>query len=803
MLRFSASLATGLAWLGLWSATTWAQQPESPVMVSLQPERVALGETAELIVEVSPDGIRGQVEDPELPEIDGADVVGQSRESRVQMSGTSITRQFVFRYRLRPSRAGTLEVGPVQVVVDGTVYRSKPRSLVVLEGAGVAALPAPAGGPGDKELPGLFVVARVDRDEVFVGQQVTLTFAFYHDPRTPLAESPDYDPPETPGCWRVELDDEPHLSTERIGSRMYHVQRFRYALFPLQPGTFTIEPATVRVIEPDATRWWRSGQTRTLSTEPLTMTAKELPQGAPAGFNGAVGRYGLTGGLVDSETIAGVPLELELVVEGEGNPTALGPPVLPAWPEVSVQQPRIESETGVSDGRVTGTATYRYLLAPENPGRIPLGVARLAYFDPISEAYVVDTLRLGEVEVAAALGTLPTPTARAERGPTLWPARDPRTPFPNDLSGRPWYWIGLTGPWLAWLGVVGAQRAMRRRQRDPRRQSARDLRAAREALLAGAEGAGSSALHAIDSLLEAWSGHDTPASLTRAAEEARATLMAASYSGQSGHDVEQALGDLIAAAEKNLSRNWGSSTGLGVMVFVMLIAATATAQRDVAESPEASWRAANASYQAGDFRAATDAFARLLDSHADPHLAANRAASLWRMGSRGEAVAEYYRALSMAPREAVIRADLEQLRETLGFPPEDWGVPAQVLGRLRLDELLLALFFLNGLAFLVMLGGGPFPSLRSPGRAATAGTFVIALVCLAHGWTFAHLDRGVVLGDVTLAATPGGVPIADLAEGSVVEVLGQAPGGWRVRLGGSPAGWVAEDQIVWVDSSLQ
>ena len=127
--------------------------------------------------------------------------------------------------------------------------------------------------------------ARVDRQRAWTGQQVTLTFSFYHDPATPLAESPDYDPPQTPGFWRVELSSAPEISSERVGDRTYQVQRFRYALFPLHPGRAEIGPARVRVVQPDPERWWEPGRPRVLATDPLVVTVDELPAGAPAGFH--------------------------------------------------------------------------------------------------------------------------------------------------------------------------------------------------------------------------------------------------------------------------------------------------------------------------------------------------------------------------------------------------------------------------------------------------------------------------------------------------------------------------------------
>jgi len=482
-----------VAWL-VGPAAAAAQQSRR-ISVRFEPnDRVVLGRTVDLVVELSGDGDLGE---PRLGPLDGIEVVGTSRESRIEVTGGGFSRRSIIRFRLLPTRAGTLTLPPVRVPMAGAIQLVRPPDLVVMDAGGVAGAAARAGPPP------VFASTRVDKREAWVGEQITLTFSFYRDPHVPLSENPDYDPPETPGFWRVDLDDEPALDAERIGGQLYQVQRFRYALFPLKAGRFRIGPATVRVVEPDPDEWWMSGRTRTLSTDPLDVLVDSLPSGAPPGFAGAVGRLGLGGAVAQRESGAGSPLQLELTVRGSGNASALPAPVLPDWADVDVRPPAVESASRVDGGTVVGQKTFRYVLIPRRTGVVDLGTVRLPYFDPGQGAYRTDSLRLGEIRVAPGAGGPARPVAAERPGPTLWTARVPRGPRVAGLAASPWTWVGLLGPWVAWLGALGAAGVRSRRRRGRAGRSAGPLTVARESIAAGEPGALGQARRSVAGILEA------------------------------------------------------------------------------------------------------------------------------------------------------------------------------------------------------------------------------------------------------------------------------------------------------------
>jgi hypothetical protein len=784
----------------------------------VEPETVALGQTADLVVEAEAGGWLGQPGEPRLPEIPGVSIVGRSREARVVMTENGITRLSRYRFTLLPRAPGAIRIEPIRVAAGDRTLTTIPLVLLVVAAGEAPRLGREPGAPEGDGPPPVFAVTRVDRHRAWVGEQVTLTFAFYHDPAYPLAESPDYDPPETPGFWRVEIDKDPVVSLERLGSRGYHVQRFRYALFPLRAGELEIGPAEVRIVDPDRQRWWRPGRSRTIATEPLRVTVDPLPP-APPGFGGAVGRYELEGAVRPRRTAAGTPVELELTVRGTGNPSAVGAPMLPPWPDIEVRPPWVDARSSARVDGVSGEKTFRFLLVPESPGRVSLGAIQLPYFDPALGEYRVDSLRLGEIVVArGAAGQGTFARERAPTAPRLWAARFPRgARGDRGLAGEAWAWAALALPWAAWLLVVGARGALRKAPRDPARAPLKRLAAARRGLAGGSREPLEAAERALSAALAARYGASAvaapprdrnralvvagaPPALAAAAETARAALAAARYGGGSPAEA--------AAAIERLERLLGPrprARGAALLALVALLAAApvVAGPSDDRATARGAWEAANAAYRGGDFSRAIEGYEALLERWADARLEANLAAALWRQGSEGAAVAHYMHGLALEPRSGALRADLSRLRASMGGPPDARSPVARALGTVTLGELFALVAIGNVLAFAAFL--------VARRRARARPLFRMALVLLVGLATVAAIYARAVLGSswgvttepAALLAAPdpaSGAPIvASLPEGSVVRVL-ERGAAWRVRPEGRPAGWVARQRIVPVDS---
>ncbi|MCB0217555.1 MAG: protein BatD [Chloroflexi bacterium] len=399
---------------------------------------------------------------PTLPAFEGFDVVGTSYSSATSLVNGRRSFEGRYLYQLRPIQLGRLTIDPVEVTIDGQSYRTEPLPVEVLPGSLPTPPPGaegPFGSPDEREL---WVEASVDTPTPYVGQALSYTFHFLQTYR--LGLQPSYEAPD----FRGFLSESPaqRVFTTRIGTRNVRVIELRHVLFPTRPGAIEIGPARF-TIPASLGR----GPLRFV-TDPVALTVRPLPDGAPQGFAGAVGRFSIEVELPDTPPAVGSPSRLLIRVKGEGNIAGLPEPQLPelpaGWQSYAGDQ---AADQQVDDGRVSGGRVYERFLVPGSAGPVDLGPLRYPYFDPESERYQVAESAPLRFDVAPGLAVDLGTGAEPVSAP-------PIRAVPADLA-RP---VGLA-PWqllllsLAPLAVVAIDRAWQRRNRS--RRQAEERRAAR------------------------------------------------------------------------------------------------------------------------------------------------------------------------------------------------------------------------------------------------------------------------------------------------------------------------------------
>ena len=170
-----------------------------------------------------------------------------------------------------------------------------------------------------------------------------------------------------------------------------------------------------------------------------------------------------------------------------------------------------------------------------------------------------------------------------------------------------------------------------------------------------------------------------------------------------------------------------------------------------------SWQEAEDLYRQGRFASALGVYEKLVSSYPnDPNLYYNIGNCYFKMGSKGLATANYYRAFQLAPRDAEIRHNLALALQNSGERLVPAGMP----------EILHKLFFglsgkeLTGLLFLVgwitCLVGGIWILKRRLGKTL----FVLLLITLCTGLWWLWRNR---IDHAALAVVA--VPTAELRSG--------------------------------------
>ncbi|HET8645919.1 MAG TPA: BatD family protein, partial [Vicinamibacteria bacterium] len=300
---------------------------------------------------------------------------------------------------------------------------------------------------------------------------------FPRDLRLQLRRPPTLQPPVIDGVWSYPQATPAGIAATRsIGGRWYDLFVAHQVVFPLLPGRVVVPRATLKYSTPVALQFFSQEERYALTSEAETLSVQALPDsGRPAGFSGAIGA-GLRLERRVSPAVArvgeGVMVELALI--GEGN-TALWPAPELHWSAgARAYSDKVEERVGVTEGRVGGTKTFRYLVVPDSSGALTLPAVSYPYFDLDQAQYLSVALPATAVPVSPAGGA----TASTALPPPLM--RPGRPALTRQLAHVPdWAWLLL-------LVAPPALLALRGRITLPRRRAAPapsgDLRGAEEEL---------------------------------------------------------------------------------------------------------------------------------------------------------------------------------------------------------------------------------------------------------------------------------------------------------------------------------
>ncbi|MBD3221860.1 tetratricopeptide repeat protein [bacterium] len=841
-----------------------AGRAELTCRATVDRDEVAPGGQVVLTLEASTDA--GDQPRHTRPRIAGVEVVPGGSSQSVRMTNgrtehtVAVTYYLVVRgdedvripaieFTTRDERCRT---DPIDIRVRAAASRRAPR------GAPPATAPDGRGGPAargsgpqaGRSGDAYFITLTVDRDEVWVGQQVVATFRF-HRRRNPWNQ-PSYTAPRTEGFWRVDLPPERNYRTT-IGGTVYDITEIRYALFPTRAGDLQIEPARLEIAgDPFDRLLGRRGRgTVRLETDPIPITVEDLPTPRPAAFSGLVADRVRFTATVDRDTVPrGEPLALRLAVEADGFLKSFEGVPLPEPDGVQLHDASENYREDVSGPRYQATFAQEKAVVPLEEGTLDLPPLELVYFDTGQGRYATASTRLPAVVVTPSdrpvVGDDPSGFRRTEIErlgndlafihPLTGPAEGRRLPA---VGGAVW-WSVLIVPWI----VLAIERWRLRRadaaRRDPVGQRRRRaLGNARRLLDAAArDGDVDELARAIRTFVADRTGR-TPAAIT-ASDVGRLAAMAGSrdagdrlvsiletcdqarFGGQDRPDVAT----LAAEARRQLprlvtaERSAPAETAARLVLLAVLVlpAGEAALAQPAASAPGVDparlIAEGNEAYTDGDLELALRRYREARDLGADAAtLHYNLGNTYARRGELGRAIASYERALRRTPRDGDVRRNLAWVRShTRDLELAGQGLPPVIAQLDRAAHWLSVREWGLGLVVLSwLLAGAVAWSWRRAEMdggwrrlviAAAVGWLAVALVTATRWYEEEWREAAVVVVDEVEVrsgpATTFGV-VFRIHDGLALTVRGERDGWSRIGLGGDWVGWVPSGTLERVD----
>ena len=331
------------------------------------------------------------------------------------------------------------------------------------------ALPVGAQQPPSDEV--LYVIAEVDNERPYLGQQITYVTKTYRQADFPHSVS--YRPPDFAGFWNV-TETEENEYRETVNSNVYTVNELRTILFPSIVGTVEIEPARLTVADGQADK------PVVVESSSITVEVQPLPSAAPEGFAGAVGRFEISAEVDSTSAQMNESVQLTVKVEGKGNIDALPEPLWPNFTDWRVVRSPATPSSEVVEGQLVGSRTYKSILVPESAGELTVPEISYGYYDPEIGNYVHASTNPIVVSIAGTDETsLPPPAPADAVGDEvdvtvvrpIRPVPEPLHPPARELTDSVGYWATWTLPLLV---IILA--AAWRQTRDAREAALTDSR---------------------------------------------------------------------------------------------------------------------------------------------------------------------------------------------------------------------------------------------------------------------------------------------------------------------------------------
>ncbi len=347
---------------------------------------------------------------------------GPNQSTSIQFINGAQSASISFSYYLQPRSIGKFTIGSASIDYKGTQYKSDPITIEVVKGSSQPQQQAQNQQQQDnvatnKEIgDNLFIRAVADKQKVYLGEQVVVTYKLYT--RVNIAAQMSISKlPQYQGFWAEELETSPTImfTTEVVNGKQYRVGVLKKAaLFPSQTGELKVSPFELNVpVQIRKKRksngnffddffndpFFDTGQTVNYTAKSNTIKLNVLPlpsTNVPPSFNGAVGKYSMTSSLDKSETKTNDPVTIKLDISGTGNIKLLNIPEVKLPTGMEKYDPQVKQDITRKDV-VSGKMDIEYLIVPRIAGTKSIPPIEFSYFDPQKKSY--ETLSSPEYKI--------------------------------------------------------------------------------------------------------------------------------------------------------------------------------------------------------------------------------------------------------------------------------------------------------------------------------------------------------------------------------------------------------------------
>ncbi len=366
----------------------------------------------------------GTPENFDPPGFKGFDVLsGPNQSQSMQIVNGSMSRSVSYSYYLKAGKPGNYTIGSASAKVDGKNVKTDPISLRVVPMSERQRAEAERAKSQEEKAykmisDNLWISVSASKKNVYVGEQLTVTYKLYKHPELPITDIQFHKQPELNGFWTKDIRDIQQLDWDtesRNGVRYQTAILKQVVLLPQIAGNLKIDPMELKTVVRLRVQGKRRrsffddpffGNTKdfpyTVKSNSTSINVKSLPEGAPASFNGAVGDLNMEAWLDKTVTKTNEPVTLKIKVSGRGNLELLEAPPLDLPSDLEAYDPRVTDNITTGSSGFSGSRIFEYLLIPRHAGSFEIPPVEFSYFDLGSDQY--KTIKSDEFQIEVQKG---------------------------------------------------------------------------------------------------------------------------------------------------------------------------------------------------------------------------------------------------------------------------------------------------------------------------------------------------------------------------------------------------------------
>ncbi len=391
------------------------------ISIELGPDNIALNQAFTITINVQGETLKSYDKFPDIP---GLVKRGTSSSSSTNIFNGQVSRSQSITQTYVAEKEGVVNIAPFNITVNGKQVSSPGKQVKVgpAQQRQQQRRYDPFGSDPFEDFFGrrdeptefidlkddAFLALTTDKDEVYVGEGVNATLAFYiseknraplqfHDLTNQLTDILKEIRPKN--VWEENFNIE-NISPESVninGERFTVYKVFQASFFPLDADDIEFPSVGLKMIKYQvAKRSSFFGQSRkegfkTFYTKAKKIKVKQLPP-HPLKDQVAVGNYSLEENLNNPNVKTGESFQYQFQIKGVGNIAYINEPNIKTDSDLEIYPPNSQERIVRSGTTVKGTKTFSYYVSPKEPGAYNLGdYFNFVFFNTQKNRY--DTLK--------------------------------------------------------------------------------------------------------------------------------------------------------------------------------------------------------------------------------------------------------------------------------------------------------------------------------------------------------------------------------------------------------------------------